>query len=233
MLMSLNTQVQSHIIPGLPTCTLLSVPDYLYTFWIPILAFESLLCGMALFRGIQTLYHHQSVFRSGRHLMTMLLRDSVIYYLMCAIPFFHLHHSRVTELAVYSPHISPICWFGAPERLILHPSFIQFRWNSAQAGLLEAPVGFTIAMSCVIGNRLILNVRNLKREMEEGINGMDKRVPSLNVDHGEESRTGSVVVFASRSGSTAPTSHSALEFMELRDIHRPDSPPQRQCSLPN
>jgi hypothetical protein len=75
-------QVQSHFIPGFTFCIPFGVPDYLYAFWIPILAFESLLCGMALFRGFQAFRYRQSVFQSGQHLVTLLLRDSIVYFLM-------------------------------------------------------------------------------------------------------------------------------------------------------
>ena len=61
-------QVQSHLIPGLPFCIPIKIPSYLYAFWIPILAFESLLCGMALFRGFQAFRYRRSVFQAGRHL---------------------------------------------------------------------------------------------------------------------------------------------------------------------
>jgi len=122
--------------------------------------------------------------------MTILLRDSVIYYLIV--------------FAVYLINL-----------LI---------WSTRQAGLIETPVGFTIAMSCVMGNRLILNVRNLKREMEEGINGRGKNILPFSTNDSEVHRTTSVVVFAPRPRSMTLTSHSAFEFVELRGVH---GPPQR------
>jgi len=35
-----------------------------------------------------------------------------------------------------------------------------------KTNLLEVPVGFTIAMSCVLCNRVVLNVREVSRDME-------------------------------------------------------------------
>lgn len=35
----------------------------------------------------------------------------------------------------------------------------------SQDDFLEVPLGFSIAMSCVMGNRLIFNVRHLHKEM--------------------------------------------------------------------
>jgi len=79
--------MQSNSIPGFPFCIPFDVPGYLYAFWIPILAFESLLCGMALFRGFQAFHYRQSVFQSGRHLVTLLLRDSIVYFLIIFITY--------------------------------------------------------------------------------------------------------------------------------------------------
>lgn len=36
-----------------------------------------------------------------------------------------------------------------------------------QDNLLEIPIGFSVAMSCVLGNRIILNVRQVNKELVE------------------------------------------------------------------
>jgi hypothetical protein len=69
-------------IPGLAVCVANNIPDYFYAFWIPILAYESLLCGLALFRGFQTFRSSASPFRSGKYLVRILIRDSVLYFLV-------------------------------------------------------------------------------------------------------------------------------------------------------
>jgi hypothetical protein len=58
------------------------VPDYFFAFWLPIILFESLLCGLALYRGFQTFRAAGTLFQSGRHLVAILIRDSVLYFLV-------------------------------------------------------------------------------------------------------------------------------------------------------
>ena len=118
-------EVQAHVIPGFPFCIPLDVPHYLFAFWIPIIAFESLLCGMALFRGFQAFRYRQNVLRAGRHLVTLLLRDSIIYYIMCV--FFYKRFSVIvlTTSTVFSLPISPISYSGVPARCVVpHPSIL-------------------------------------------------------------------------------------------------------------
>jgi hypothetical protein len=37
---------------------------------------------------------------------------------------------------------------------------------SVKTSLLEVPIGFSVAMSCVLANRIILNVREINRDLE-------------------------------------------------------------------
>lgn len=39
-----------------------------------------------------------------------------------------------------------------------------------QTSLLEVPVGFSVAMSCVLANRVIFNVREVNRDMDRSKN---------------------------------------------------------------
>jgi len=187
---------RAHVIPGLPFCVPIDLPDYVYTFWIPILANESLLCGMALFRGFQAFRYRQNVFQSGRHLVTLLLRDSIIYFLIIFVTY-------LTNLLI---------------------------WSTGKIGLIEIPAGFTVAMSCVMGNRLILNVRSLKREMEQSIEHRDKSIFHLPLTTNPRDETPSMVLFA-RAPTTplSPDSQSEFEFMEMRELRdmEKDSMPQR------
>ncbi|KAJ3893628.1 hypothetical protein GG344DRAFT_74873 [Lentinula edodes] len=96
-------QAETHLLPGLP-CVALHVPSYFYSFWIPILAFETLLCILALIRGFRA--HTES---------------------------------------------------GYPVRSDSGKRLID---------LLEVPIGFSIAFSCVLGNRVIFNVRKVNQEMK-------------------------------------------------------------------
>ncbi|KAJ7429739.1 hypothetical protein B0H11DRAFT_2211908 [Mycena galericulata] len=127
---------RSHPILGMPTfCypVATTVPSYFFAFWIPIIAFESLLCGLALYRGFQTFRASGTLFQSGRHLVSILIRDSVLYFLVMFATYF-------TNMLV---------------------------WLSAGPNRLEIPITFSIALSCCLGNRLILNVREVNREIED------------------------------------------------------------------
>ena len=59
-----------------------NVPRYFYTFWIPILAFETLLCGLAVFRGFQSMRLKPSLYYSGKELVDVLFKDSVVYFIV-------------------------------------------------------------------------------------------------------------------------------------------------------
>jgi len=119
-------------IPGGKFCVPSNVPPHFYTFWIPMLGFETLLCALALVRGFQTFRSNGSLFHSGRQLVGILVRDSLMYFMViCA--------TYLTCLLV---------------------------WTLAPTTLLEVPVGFSVAMSCVLANRVVLNVREVSREVD-------------------------------------------------------------------
>jgi hypothetical protein len=75
-----------------------------------MIAFESLLCGMALYRGFQGVFGGGALFRSGRHLVDVLVKDSIIYFLVCVpiscllylilICFYRVFASYATNLLV-------------------------------------------------------------------------------------------------------------------------------------
>ncbi|KAF8189448.1 hypothetical protein K438DRAFT_1722086 [Mycena galopus ATCC 62051] len=132
----------SQQIPGMTFCVPFGVPGYFFAFWIPIICFESLLCGLALYRGFQTFRASDSLYQSGRHLVAILIRDSVLYFLVMFATYF-------TNMLV---------------------------WVSASSYLLEAPIAFSVALSCCLGNRMILNVRQVNREIEETKDDSAKRV---------------------------------------------------------
>jgi len=118
-------------LPGLSSCIIAtSPPSYFYAFWIPCLAFESLLCALALVRGFQT--YRDGGSPSQSKLVRLLIRDSVCYYMV-------MFATYLTCLLIWIVNID----------------------------LLEVPIGFTIAFSCVLGNRVILNVRSAKRGVDE------------------------------------------------------------------
>lgn len=148
-----NLQAQAHLLPlpGLP-CVPTHIPSYFYTFWIPILAFETLLCILALNRGFQSHRHTGAPFQSGKRIIGVLIRDSIGYYIV-------MFATYLTCLLV---------WL-------------------VNNDLLEVPIGFTIAFSCVLGNRVILNVRKINEELKEEAEREDRFTRSSR--KGNSSRT--------------------------------------------
>jgi hypothetical protein len=127
----------AHPLPNVTFCVAFGIPSYFYTFWIPMLAFETVLCSLALYKGFQALVFDGSVYHSGRGLVHILIRDSVAYFLVM--------------FATYLTNL--LFWILAPEQL------------------LEIPIGFSVAFSCVMGNRLILNIRQAGSEAAEPQDG--------------------------------------------------------------
>ena len=141
-------QVTVHTsILGTPFCVPDGVATLFYSFWIPILFSEALLFGLVLFKGLQTLnsetcilqgkpprcWRWSSSFRTGRALVRMMVRDSVLYFL--------------AMFAIY---------FGT-----------MMVWVLGRASLLQVPIGFTAAMSCVLSNRIIFNIRQMSIEVRQ------------------------------------------------------------------
>jgi len=106
-------------------CDPSNISSRFFTFWIPMLANECLLCFLALVRGCQTFRSGGTLFRSSRRLVGILIRDSVLYFIV-------IMSTYLTCLLV---------------------------WILGRQTLLEVPIGFSVAMSCVLANRIILNVR--------------------------------------------------------------------------
>ncbi|GLB38914.1 hypothetical protein LshimejAT787_0600760 [Lyophyllum shimeji] len=118
--------------PNLIFCVPSNISHQFFVFWIPMLAFETLMCGLALYKGYETFRTSGSRFRTGRYLVGILIRDSVLYFLV-------MFATYLTNLLV---------------------------WITASQNLLEIPIGFSVALSCVMGNHIVLNVRQVNRELE-------------------------------------------------------------------
>ena len=58
------------------------LPPHFYAFWIPMLISESVLCGFALFRGFKSYRPADSVLKSGRRMIEVLVRDSASYFVV-------------------------------------------------------------------------------------------------------------------------------------------------------
>ncbi|KAF7300476.1 hypothetical protein HMN09_00931800 [Mycena chlorophos] len=108
------------------------IPRWFFVYWVPMLSFEALLCVLALYRGFQTFRASGTLYQSGRHLVGILIRDSVLYFLVMFASYF-------TNLLM---------------------------WSLARTSLLEVPIAFSVAFSCVLCNRIVLNVREVKSELD-------------------------------------------------------------------
>lgn len=97
------------------------------------MVYESLLCGLALFRGFQTFQSSASPFRSGKYLVSILIRDSILYFLI-------MFATYLTNLLV---------------------------WIVAPVNLTEIPVGFSVALSSIMGSRIIINMRAMNKGLSE------------------------------------------------------------------
>ncbi|KAF7979487.1 hypothetical protein HWV62_42325 [Athelia sp. TMB] len=183
-----NFSTNAETIAGLNFCMPSDVPRYIYAYWIPIITFESLLCGMAILRAVQGFRHHEPSFISGTRLITILLRDSIVYFLIIFLTYL--------------------------VNLLL--------WSTGILGLIEVPVGFTMAMSCVMGSRLVLNVRYMKRELELGIHSRQRNILHIPF-HSRPSVAPSPVMFAS-----PETGMSGVEYVEMLEMDSRES-----ASTPN
>ncbi|KAH6908826.1 hypothetical protein BKA70DRAFT_253570 [Coprinopsis sp. MPI-PUGE-AT-0042] len=63
------------------------IPSHFWSFWLPLIAFETILCGLALVRGFQAVRTGGSLFRAGRHLVRILIRDSVLYFVVIGVTY--------------------------------------------------------------------------------------------------------------------------------------------------
>ncbi|RPD79186.1 hypothetical protein L226DRAFT_531011 [Lentinus tigrinus ALCF2SS1-7] len=118
---------------GTTVCVPFGLPDNFYAFWIPMLISESVLCGLALFRGFKSYRPAENVLKSGRRMIEVLVRDSASYF--------------VVIFATYLTNA--IIFLTRPDAEV------------------EIPIGFAVALSCVLSNRLCLNVRGYIHDESE------------------------------------------------------------------
>ncbi|KAI5832038.1 hypothetical protein K523DRAFT_350195 [Schizophyllum commune Tattone D] len=182
-------------LPGLkPMCVPGNVSSKFYTYWIPFLGFESLLCALALYRGFQTYRMDNASYTSSRLLIRILIRDSVMYY-----------------LAVFATYFTNM-----------------LMWAAAPPSLLELPIGFAVAVSCVLGNRMMFNIRQASLDTQR--TKLPVRSPSSagrncsSPTSGRYSASGSLHYSASgsRRYSTPPVPRFTREVVTVRDgsVHR-------------
>ncbi|KAI0059246.1 hypothetical protein BV25DRAFT_1993760 [Artomyces pyxidatus] len=105
-------------------CTLGRLPPYLPTYFIPVIAFETLLGGLAAYKWLRDVGVRVRSWRFANALLRVLVRDSALYFLTMSMMYI----------------VNAVIWVAAPD-------------------LLEVSLGFPLALSCVMIDRLILNLR--------------------------------------------------------------------------
>ncbi|KDR69298.1 hypothetical protein GALMADRAFT_927278 [Galerina marginata CBS 339.88] len=142
-----------------PFCFGRKVVPHFYTYWIPLLSCESLLCTLAVIQGVRSFKGHGSILHRGYGLLNILIRDSVMYFFGVGIVY-------LTCLVV---------WIKAPETF------------------LEAPIGFSIALSSTLGSRLILNIREAPTTVELSQISSDYIRDVLHFDSGSSTVSNTIV----------------------------------------
>ncbi|KDR66309.1 hypothetical protein GALMADRAFT_232649 [Galerina marginata CBS 339.88] len=108
------------------TCVLRGPGGTFYKSWLAALSFECLMCFLACRRAYRSFRADVSPLFWGRTLMDVIIRDSVLYFIVIAIAYL----------------VSLVLWFKVHDIAA------------------EVPVSFTVAMSSILTNRMLLNIRS-------------------------------------------------------------------------
>ncbi|KDR69431.1 hypothetical protein GALMADRAFT_145477 [Galerina marginata CBS 339.88] len=83
-------------------CISHNYPTYFYSFWIPLLLSEILLCTLAVVRGIRESSNaNGSILQRGRRLVDILIRDSVIYFIGVGVVYLICMVVWINETGIY------------------------------------------------------------------------------------------------------------------------------------
>ena len=120
-----------------------------------------------------------------------------------------------------------LMWAAVPVRILL-PSCTREMAHFEQPSLLELPIGFAVAVSCVLGNRMMFNIRQASLDTQR--TKLPVRSPSSagrncsSPSSGRYSASGSLHYSASgsRRYSTPPVPRFTREVVTVRDgsVHR-------------
>lgn len=80
--MTIFSLATSHDVPWIPFCIPNDLIQESYLFWIPMLASESVLCGLALFRGYQSFQDYKTLDARHPSLIQALIEDSILYFVV-------------------------------------------------------------------------------------------------------------------------------------------------------
>lgn len=156
-------------IPGARFCNMSVFPPTTYTFWIPILVFESLLCTLAIIQGFRTFKYHGSLFSHGNRLMGILVRDSVTYYLLWVLKWsFTSPLLSNTIASICLSYLSCIIvGFKTPVFSLCNLwMFSMLTHDKRQNPYIEVSLGISLAMPSILSSRMILTIREENSEKE-------------------------------------------------------------------
>lgn len=74
------------VTPDVKFCIPSSRSDFLFAAWLPLLGFEILLCGLALYKGYQTYQLHIPHGLSMFTISAFLIKDSILYFVVLVYP---------------------------------------------------------------------------------------------------------------------------------------------------
>jgi len=151
-----NISARAHLVPTATFCVGLNVSRHFYAFWIPILCFETLLCSLALYRGYRS-YREQELRARMRRKRLQGVGDTTegkaVAKPQVCVEAESDSGPSILEILLRDSIIFFIIMFAA----YFTTTMI---WILGRTTVIEIPVGYTVAMSCVVGNRLLLNIRS-------------------------------------------------------------------------
>ncbi|EJD06634.1 uncharacterized protein FOMMEDRAFT_17124 [Fomitiporia mediterranea MF3/22] len=157
-----DVNAKANLIPGTKFCIPLGISTHFYAFWIPILSFETLLCALACMRGYKS-YRDHEIRRLGR--LSMRHRDRAT----SQQPDPKRGEMNILEILLRDS----VGYFIIIFATYLTTTMI---WIFGPVTVIEIPVGFTVALSSVIANRLLLNLRGSQARMSSSASASGNHV---------------------------------------------------------
>ncbi|KAH8117795.1 hypothetical protein DFH11DRAFT_1570744 [Phellopilus nigrolimitatus] len=141
-----GVEARANLIPTTKFCIPVSPLPHFYAFWVPILCFETLLCILACARGYKSYRDHEISLRRRRP------KASVHDLVNTQAESENVGGLNILEILLRDS----VGYFIIMFATYLTTTMI---WIFGSLSVIEIPVGFTVALSSVIGNRLLLNLR--------------------------------------------------------------------------